>query len=453
MGERDRKDEWWRQKRWWIPAVVLAVVIAVDLMAAFALPERVIPSVSVKFSEADRLKSIADLRGNILGVLTPAVALIAGIAALLNFQETRRQNERTYETTQRQLDEARRQNQQTFQLARDQFAESQARSREQVELQRRGQVTERFSKAIEQLGQGGDGKLDVRTGGIYALEQIARDSPELHSPIVEILTAFIREHRPWQQELKDSATDNDKFPTDIQTALTVIGRRESKQAQGVLDLSSTNLERAKLMEAKLQGANLAQANLQGANLRGANLRGAKLREANLQEADFKGADLQDATLIGANLQRAYLRGAKLQGADLGGGDIQRAILAEANLRGAKFFNSNLQGANLGGGDLEETFLRDAHLQGANLRGANLQKADLKKAKLQGADLGKAKLQGARLGEADLKGVDLSETAGLTQEQLDSANCDEKTQLPPGLTVNGRPLIEQDVNEGEPDQGK
>jgi hypothetical protein len=61
-----------------------------------------------------------------------------------------------------------------------------------LNLQRRGQVTDRFSKADDQLGEGT--KLDVRLGAIYALEQIARDSPELHSPIVEILAAFIREH-------------------------------------------------------------------------------------------------------------------------------------------------------------------------------------------------------------------------------------------------------------------
>src|SRR5438132_14266004 len=31
-------------------------------------------------------------------------------------------------------------------------------------------------------------------GGIYALDQIGRDSEDLHWPIVEVLAAFIREH-------------------------------------------------------------------------------------------------------------------------------------------------------------------------------------------------------------------------------------------------------------------
>src|SRR5947209_5173249 len=103
----------WRQKRWWISAAILTLLIVLDLVAALVLPQRVIPSASNKFTEVDRLKSIADLRGSILSLLTPVVALVAGGAALLNFLETRRQNERTYESTQRQ-----------FALASDQFAES-----------------------------------------------------------------------------------------------------------------------------------------------------------------------------------------------------------------------------------------------------------------------------------------------------------------------------------------
>ena len=32
----------------------------------------------------------------------------------------------------------------------------------------------------------------MRLGGIYALEQIAKESKELHPPVTEILTAFLR---------------------------------------------------------------------------------------------------------------------------------------------------------------------------------------------------------------------------------------------------------------------
>ena len=42
--------------------------------------------------------------------------------------------------------------------------------REQLELTRRRQVNERFTKAIEQLGQSGNDKVDVRVAAIYSPE-------------------------------------------------------------------------------------------------------------------------------------------------------------------------------------------------------------------------------------------------------------------------------------------
>jgi hypothetical protein len=51
-------------------------------------------------------------------------------------------------------------------------------------LARQGQVTDRYTKAIEQLGSD---KLEVRIGGIYALERIAHDSPRDHPTIMEVL--------------------------------------------------------------------------------------------------------------------------------------------------------------------------------------------------------------------------------------------------------------------------
>lgn len=56
-------------------------------------------------------------------------------------------------------------------------------NRKQQELAERGQVTERFTKAIDQLGSD---KLDVRLGGIYGLERLMRDSPNDRRNIVDL---------------------------------------------------------------------------------------------------------------------------------------------------------------------------------------------------------------------------------------------------------------------------
>src|SRR5689334_64926 len=90
-------------------------------------------------------------------------------------------------------------------------------------LSREGQVTDRYTKAIEQLGSD---KLDVRIGGIYALERIARDSAKDHPTVMEVLTAFVREHslEPWPPPADDEpGADASKRvhrqPTSLRRAL------------------------------------------------------------------------------------------------------------------------------------------------------------------------------------------------------------------------------------------
>ena len=56
-------------------------------------------------------------------------------------------------------------------------------SRHTFELTEQGQVTDRYTKAIEELGSD---KLSVRIGSIYALERIVRDSPGDQPTVMEV---------------------------------------------------------------------------------------------------------------------------------------------------------------------------------------------------------------------------------------------------------------------------
>src|SRR5215216_754043 len=68
-----------------------------------------------------------------------------------------------------------------------------------LQVNREGQITERFTRAIDQLGKVEDGKklYEIRIGGIYALERIARESEEGYWPIMEVLTAYVRHNSHW----------------------------------------------------------------------------------------------------------------------------------------------------------------------------------------------------------------------------------------------------------------
>ncbi|MEO1354028.1 MAG: hypothetical protein AAFW84_35640, partial [Cyanobacteria bacterium J06635_15] len=101
-------------------------------------------------------------------------------------------------------------------------------------------VTDRFSKAVEMLA---DERLEMRLGGIYSLERIARDSKEDHPVVMEVLTAFIR-NRAGITEQRQQGSFISSFVSqgnsqesavkpnqDIQSALTVIGRRNANNEQ------------------------------------------------------------------------------------------------------------------------------------------------------------------------------------------------------------------------------
>lgn len=287
-----------------------------------------------------------------------------------------------------------------------------------LQVAQEGQVTERFSRAIEHLG---NNSLDVRLGAIYALERIARDSRQDHGPVMEILTAYVREHAPWHPPPEDQqpVADEPRPPppshiADIQAILTVIGRRKA-------DYDPPG-QRLDLRNTDLRWANLVKAKLQEANFRGANLQWAFLSESNLQEVIFFNANLQAATLNEANLQ----------GADLWLANLQRAYLIGAKLQTANFREAKLWGAFLGEAQLQQACLEEADLRQTNIIRANLQKAKFREAKLRGALLVGADLRGADLEEADLRGTDLSRARGLTSQQLVKAKGDEDTKLPPGI---------------------
>jgi hypothetical protein len=246
-----------------------------------------------------------------------------------------------------------------------------------LELSRGGQVSERFSRATDQLGSE---KVDVRVGAIYALEQIAEDSQELYWPIVEILTTFIRDHtkRHTRAEPEGEHSESDQrivlepkvaadvqamatasgrhsggyVAADIQAGLTVLARRNSAQDLGRLDLSWANIRGAVLLDASLERVNLQGADISVARLDRAKLRDADLRGANLRGAMLTGAHLRGADLSSASFRLAYVVGADLREANLIGANLEMANLTRANLQGAGLFGANLQHAVFEGYGLE-----------------------------------------------------------------------------------------------------
>lgn len=266
-------------------------------------------------------------------------------------------------------------------------------------------IAERFARAVDQLG---NEKVEVRMGGIFALERIARDSDKDYPTIIELLTAFVRQNAPWRDEEKERLPSEPR--SDVQAALTVLGRRARAYGRGEdipLYLADTNLRGAHLEGAHLEGAILWNAHLEGSVLWGANLSGAKLTVA----------DLEDANLIEVDLDKALLSNTDLKGADLSGASLQECYAVGSTFNGALLSGSHLDGANLNATDLREASL------GETAEHPLLHRA-FSAASLSGASLSEANLSGT-----GLEGVDLSDVKGLTQAQVKLARVDAKTRLP------------------------
>ena len=63
----------------------------------------------------------------------------------------------------------------------------------QLQIAQQGQITDRYNAAITNLGSD---KLDIRLGGIYALQRLMQDSHRDHPTVIAVLCAFIRDHVP-----------------------------------------------------------------------------------------------------------------------------------------------------------------------------------------------------------------------------------------------------------------
>ncbi len=275
------------------------------------------------------------------------------------------------------------------------------------EISRELKTHERFAQAVEHLGsERGDGsaRTEARLGGIYALERLASESEREYWPVIEVLTAYVRENAAWKATERGVASGSVRPPADIQAIMAVLGRRHAAPEGRLLDLRETDLRGANLSGSRLEGITLQGAHLDQVDASHALLTRCNLRDAHLAGASLSEADLEGASLARANLEGARLNGANLKGADLSGCNLRGADLWEANLRGCNFKDADLRGADLSQCVLDEAILWRANLQDAVLTGAHLRETHLERANLAGA-------------------------TGLTWEQGEDAFTDENTVLP------------------------
>jgi uncharacterized protein YjbI with pentapeptide repeats len=309
----------------------------------------------------------------------------------------------------------------------------------ELKISQEGQITERFTRAIDQLGainQLGNPAIEIRLGGIYALEGIANESEKYYLQIIEILTAYVRMNSYIREEdyknldfeeLSNRAyLDSDirlKDSPEIQAIVTVISRRKNFLGAGEfsgLEFQKTYLRAANFTgtttnkiytfkrsdrEVHLEGAFFYQADLIGADFERAQLKGANFYNAYLTRAYFINANLQGAKIEWAHLERASFEGANLEEASFDWSQLHGAIFVKAYLKGTRFYAA----------DLIYAMFNEANLENATFGGANLENATFEGAELKGADFREAHLKGAKLSFAQLSKVKTLYEAEIDEE--------------------------------------
>ena len=211
-----------------------------------------------------------------------------------------------------------------------------------LNFQKEGHITDRISKAVEQLGaektvkrqrsndagkrvyeKDTNGDLDfakpvdeevtlpnieVRIGGLLGLERIAQDCTRYdngrdHVRVMEILCAYVRENAPC---LTLAITEPDftakRMRIDVQTAINVIKRRAADQraiedlARYRLDLRSVDFDGADLSKGDFAGAIFWRSRFEAANFEKSDLTGAQISGSLLNFAKWYGATLRGTSL-------------------------------------------------------------------------------------------------------------------------------------------------------------
>ncbi|EDY64882.1 pentapeptide repeat-containing protein [Streptomyces pristinaespiralis ATCC 25486] len=275
----------------------------------------------------------------------------------------------------------------------------------ELRISEHGQITNRFNAAIDNLGSE---SLDVRLGGIYALQRIMQDSARDHPTVVSVLAAFAQRHAGSSTEslkeppesLRPENSDPHAPRVDVRAAIATLARRRPDRDSGtVIDLSKTDLRGLHFTDKapiNLPEVDLSEADLRSAYLSGADLRKASLVYANLDEAYLDEVNLSGASLAGASLVLADLTGASLRRADMTCGGFESdetGVIKEIDCVDLQF--AVLDGVDLRNAKMNKVDLRHAHLHGADLRGADLRNADLRNADLTNADFRGAKLTGVK----------------------------------------------------------
>jgi hypothetical protein len=216
---------------------------------------------------------------------------------------------------------------------------------------RRSQVTDRFVKAIGLLSSSSEGS-DQKLGGIYSLQHIMTEYPQEHEVVVEILSAYIREHsaenlvipyvdarvHPDDWTPDDEEEQERASASDVKAAAAVIARRPKRDEKVVVDWSGAKLFMVDLYNGRFEDAHFRGAHLYKCYLENAVLNKTVFDQCVVGQSDFSRAEIKDSSLYNSRFIKCDFTGANLDKSRLKDVSLDLSIFSIDSARGAKFHN-------------------------------------------------------------------------------------------------------------------
>lgn len=191
----------------------------------------------------------------------------------------------------------------------------------QTKTAEQNHFNEILSKAVENLGAEKTVKrsngveksvpsLEVRTGGILALERLARENPGFHIEVMEVLTAYIRHNVQSYVEYKGEHEGAIRPRDDLVTAFNVLSRRTKAQRE----IENRDGYQLQLNDTTFSGLVLADYDLSRINFERTNFSGAHLTNLNFEQCNLNSCDFGHARLLKCEINSASFTGTDFQSA-------------------------------------------------------------------------------------------------------------------------------------------
>jgi hypothetical protein len=216
---------------------------------------------------------------------------------------------------------------------RDQIRETATASRNQLKLSEQGLVTDRYTKAVEQLGHE---KAPVRLGALYSLEHLAQDNPQYRQTVVDVVCAYLRMPYipPTRNNPDASHVEQAMTPAEdgIPPAHPVLGQSPAQEELQVRKTGQRLLADHLRCPPRTSAQEAQQAFWPGISL--------DLTGATLIDFNFKQVSVIQAQFVGATFQGyASFGEATFQGeAGFSGATFHDAIFGEVTFQGHAWFN-------------------------------------------------------------------------------------------------------------------